>query len=148
MAPPALVKLSGKHLLYQQDQASWGVSVYGETSYSPTSCVLNSSNSSDSKGISLDLQLCISEENQSPERRKERPPRISLGEVRKYRQGRVGFSFSIFFLPPPFFFPNKYLFTFYDFFYYCLSTIHSTFSSHVLKIYLFLIFLALAYKNF
>lgn len=60
MAPPALVKLNEKHLTNQQDQdwASWGVSVYRGTSYFPTSCVFNSSNSSDFKGISLGLQLC------------------------------------------------------------------------------------------
>lgn len=60
MAPPALVKFSGKHLVNQLDQdlSSWRVSVYTETSDCPSSSVLNSSDSSDFKGISLDLQLC------------------------------------------------------------------------------------------
>jgi len=122
MAPPALVKLNEKHLLNQQGQdlASWGVSVYRETSYSPTSCGLNSSNSSSFKGNSLDLQLCKREENQTPKKMEERA--LSgfvdfLGKVRKYRQWCVGAFFA-------FFFPSKYLFTFYGFFYYWFSPIH------------------------
>lgn len=129
MAPLTLVKLNGKYLLNQQDQdlSSWGISVYRENNSSSISCVLNSSNSSDFKGISLDLQLCKWQENQTPERKKERP--LSgfvdfLGEGKKVQTvvcvcggGGVLFFF-------PFFSPNKYLFTFYGFFYYWLSTIH------------------------
>lgn len=127
MAPPALVKLNGKYPLNQQDRdlSSWGVFVDIENNSSPIACVLNSSNSSNFKGISLDLQLCKWQENQTPERKKERP--LSgfvdfLGEGKKVQTvvWRGGLLF--FFLS--FFFPSKYLFTFYDFFYYWLSTIH------------------------
>lgn len=101
------MKLSGKHPLNQQDQDlySWRVSLYRETNYSPISCVLNSSKSSDFKGISLDLQLCKWEENQTPEKKKEKP--LSgyvdfLGRGKKVQAVVCGllFFFFIFFFPP------------------------------------------------
>lgn len=151
MSPPALVKLSGKYPLNQQDPDlySWRVSLYRETNYSPISCVLNSSKSSDFKGISLDLQLCKWEENQTPEKKKERP--LSgyvdfLGGGKKVQTAVRGLLFFFLYL---FFHPNKYLFKFDVLLYYWLLTIHiNLFLSHVLKIYLFLIFLVLTYKNF
>lgn len=153
MAPLTLVKLNGKYLLNQQDQdlSSWGISVYRENNSSSISCVLNSSNSSDFKGISLDLQLCKWQENQTPERKKERP--LSgfvdfLGEGKKVQTVVCVCVWVVFFFFFLFFSPTSiYLHSMVSFII-GFQPYTSTFWSHVQNIYLFLIFLALAYKNF